>query len=42
MIKRPLQAILIAGTKMKEDVLYGRKKITIREGDRDKSFRYIF
>jgi len=34
-MKRALQAILIAGEKMKEDVLSGKKKITIREGYRD-------
>jgi len=34
-MNRAMQAILIAGTKMKEDVLYGRKKITIREGHKD-------
>jgi hypothetical protein len=34
-MKRALQAILIAGTKIKENVLYIKKKITIREGHRD-------
>ena len=34
-MKRALQAILIAGYSMKEDVLYNRKKITIREGHRN-------
>lgn len=34
-MKRALQAILIAGEKMKEEVLNGTKKITIREGIRD-------
>jgi hypothetical protein len=34
-MKRALQAILIAGRKMEEDVRYNRKKITIREGHRD-------
>lgn len=34
-MKRALQAILIAGDVAKADVLYGRKKITIREGYRD-------
>lgn len=36
-MKRALQGILIAGTQMKEDVLYHKKKITIREGHRDYS-----
>lgn len=34
-MKPPLQALLIAGEEMREDVLAGRKKITIREGHRD-------
>jgi len=34
-MKRALQAILIAGEAMKEDVLSGKKKITIREGHRN-------
>lgn len=34
-MKKPLQAILIAGEEMKGDVLEGRKKITIREGHRE-------
>jgi len=34
-MKRALQAILIAGEEAKEDVLSGRKNITIREGYRD-------
>jgi len=34
-MKRALQGVLVAGEKMKEDVLYGRKFITIREGHRD-------
>lgn len=36
-MKRALQAILIAGEEMKQDVLDGKKKITIREGRRDYS-----
>ena len=34
-MKRALQAILIAGEAMKNDVLMNVKKITIREGHRD-------
>lgn len=34
-MKRALQAILIQGKKLEEDVRYNRKKITIREGHRD-------
>ncbi len=34
-MKRALQGILIAGDRLKEDVLTGKKKITIREGHRD-------
>lgn len=34
-MKRALQAILIHGRKMEEDVRYNRKKITIREGHKD-------
>ena len=34
-MRRALQAILIAGEAMKNDVLLNRKKITIREGHRD-------
>ena len=34
-MKRALQAILIAGEEMKNDVLSGKKRITIREGHRD-------
>lgn len=33
--KRALQALLIAGTKMRDEVLDGLKKITIREGHRN-------
>ncbi len=36
-MKRALRAILIEGEKDKEDVLQGRKKITVREGHRDYS-----
>lgn len=34
-MERALQAILINGKKMKEDVLNNRKKVTIRRGHRD-------
>ena len=34
-MKRALQAILIAGEKMRDDVFSGRKEITVREGHRD-------
>ena len=34
-MKRPLQAILIAGPEQRDSVLNGTKKITIREGHRD-------
>ena len=34
-MKPPLQALLIAGEEMRDDVFAGRKKITIREGHRD-------
>lgn len=34
-MKKPLQAILIAGYKMREDILYYRKNITVRDGHRD-------
>ena len=34
-MKRALQGLLIAGERMKNDVLSGVKKITIREGYRD-------
>ena len=34
-MKKPLQAILIAGEQMRDDTLSGKKKITIREGHRD-------
>ena len=34
-MKRALQAILIAGEEMKQDVLNNTKQITIREGHRD-------
>ncbi len=34
-MKRSLQAILIAGEEMRDEVLSGKKVITIREGHRD-------
>ena len=34
-MKRPLQAILIAGEEGKDNVLNGVQRLTIREGDRD-------
>jgi len=34
-LRRPLQALLVAGVKQMEEVVYGKKKITIREGHRD-------
>jgi len=37
-MKKPLQAILIAGEEMKEQVLNGTKNITIREGYRNYDF----
>jgi len=33
--KRPLQALLFRGVNQMEDVMYGIKRITIREGYRD-------
>lgn len=33
-MKKPLQAIVIAGEKMRDDTFSGKKKITIREGHR--------